>query len=264
VQVETHEDGQIYVITLNRPERLNAIGGGLNEGLYGAMTRFRDDPRGRVAILTGAGERAFCAGADLKESAERVAARERGEDVSPFISHGQLNHRLAERSNVWKPTIAAINGIAVAGGLLLALECDIRIAADHAQLGMTEARFNRAGSGWMAMLARHVGVGNALHLALWADQMWSAQRAYEVGLVQEVVPREQLMERAMEYAQRMLDMAPRSVRHIKQAVYRGFTMTAEEQEAFGSALDQGLHGMQDTIEGARAFAEKRRPRYTDS
>ena len=265
VLVETHDAGRIHVITLNRPERLNAIGGGLNEALYDAFTRFRDDLAARVAILTGAGDRAFCAGMDLKDSADRMAAIERGEQSGPLIPQATKSIApLSEGLGLWKPTIAAINGYAIAGGFNLAMQCDIRIAAEHARIGIAEARWNRKGAGWMAPLTRQIGLGNALQLVLWGDTQWTAQRAYEAGWVQEVVPRERLMETAMSYARRAVDMAPRSVRNIKETMYRAYYMTPEVAQAFGRAIEENIEGMQDTIEGARAFAEKRRPNYTDS
>jgi enoyl-CoA hydratase/carnithine racemase len=264
VKVDTYEGGKIHVLTLNRPHRMNAIGGGLMDALVDAFEAFRDDPQARVAILTGAG-RAFCAGQDLKESAERMAAIERGEASGPLIPQsGRSVAPLAEGLGVWKPTIAAINGFAVAGGFMLAMQCDIRIAAESARIGIAEARWNRKGGGWMAPVTRQIGLGNALQLILWGDTQWTAQRAYDAGWVQEVVPDDQLMPRAMEYAARAIDMAPRSVRNLKQALYRGYYMTPPVAQSFGVALEQNLEGMQDTIEGARAFAEKRRPNYLDA
>ncbi len=265
VLVDTEEGGKIYVITLNRPERMNAIGGGLRGALYDAFVRFRDDPVARVAIVTGAGDRAFCAGIDLKESGERIAAIERGEIEGTMFPEEQKGvSPLSESLGLWKPTIAAINGYAVAGGFMIAMQCDIRIASERARIGIAEVRWNRRGGGWMAPVTRQIGLGNALQLVLWGDTLWSAQRAYEAGWVQEVVPHDQLMEKAMEYAQRAVDMAPRAVRNIKQALYRGYYMTPEVAQSFGVGLEQNLEGMADTKEGAAAFNERRRPNFIDA
>jgi enoyl-CoA hydratase/carnithine racemase len=268
VRLDTHEGGRIYVITMNRPRQMNALGGGMVEGLFDAFTRFRDDPTARVAILTGAGERAFCAGADLKEPARpRKSTLEKDGQQAPEDSRGSGLLGLvpiAERLELWKPVIAAINGYAIAGGFMMAMQCDIRIMADHALIGIAETRWNRGGAWWMAPLTRQIGLGNALELALWGDTQYSAQRAYEIGWAQRVVPQAELMTTAMVYAERMLDLAPRSVANIKQMLYRGFNMEPSTAMTLGRWLEQNLAGMQDTVEGSTAFTEKRRPRFTNS
>ena len=263
VLLDIREQGKVYVITLNRPERLNAITAPMMWRLRDILEEYRDNKEARVAILTGAG-RAFCAGRDLKESAERMTAIERGELTGPMIPGNYSVDPLAESIGLWKPVIAAINGWAVAGGFMIAMQCDIRIASETAKVGMGSARFNRRGGSWMAPITRQLSLGNALELALWGDTQWTAQRAYEAGWVQRVVPPEQLMDCAMEYAMRAIDMAPQAVRNFKQAIYRGFYLPAELAKEMGSALDNSVEGMQDTVEGARAFAEKRKPNYIDA
>jgi enoyl-CoA hydratase/carnithine racemase len=266
VKVERHEDGKIFVITLNRPHRLNSIGDGLSEALYDAWAEFRDDPAARVAILTGAG-RAFCAGADLIQTAEtrQEAARDGGGARGTAAAGGRRSHTpLAEGMGLWKPTIAAVNGYAIAGGFMLAMQCDIRIMAEDARVGIAEVRWNMGGAGWMVPLTRQIGLGSAMELILWGDTQYDAERCYQLGWAQRVVPREQLMETAMDYAQRALDMAPRAVRNMKQALYRGFYMDPLSGQAYGGALEQNLGGMQDSIEGPLAFSEKRRPNFIDA
>lgn len=270
VLLEKREGGRIWVITLNRPERMNAIGGGMMESLVEMFLDFRDDMDARVAILTGAGERAFCVGFDLRDVAERRAAQARGEAAAPRQAPWGTPPRqpasivpLAEGLDVWKPVIGAVNGYAIAGGFMLAMQCDIRILAEHARVGVSEVRWN-LGSGWMAPITRQIGLGNALELCLWGDTQFTAQRAYEIGWAQRVVPTEQLMPVAMQYAERMLDMAPRAVRNVKQMIYRGFNRDPLESQRIGGWLIQNLGGMQDSAEGPRAFLEKRRPNYTDS
>ncbi len=265
VKVEKHEDGKIHVITLNRPHRMNSIGDGLSEALYDAWADFRDDPEARVAILTGAGDRAFCAGADLIATAETRQAAQAGRSTTrPPTGERKSPVPLAEGMGLWKPTIAAINGFAIAGGFMYAMQCDIRIMAEEARVGIAEVRWNMGGAGWMIPLTRQIGLGSALELILWGDTQYPAQRCYEIGWAQRVVPREQLMETAMEYAQRALYMAPRAVRNNKQALYRGYYMDPHQGQAYGSALEQNLTGMQDSIEGPLAFSEKRQPHFSDS
>ncbi len=263
VKVDILEDGGIYLITLNRPHRLNAIGDGLPEALYDAFVQYRDDPRARCAVLTGAG-RAFCAGADLINTAETREAERDGRDsgVAPIASGRKNAVPLSETLDLWKPTIAAINGWAVAGGFMYAMQCDIRIMSEEARVGIAEARWNMGGAGWMAPLTRQLGLGSALELTLWGDTQYDAKRCYEIGWVQRVVPHELLQETALEYARRMLYLAPTAVRNMKQALYRGYYMEPLMGSQYGQALEQNLLGTDDSIEGPKAFSEKRRPRFT--
>ena len=263
--IEKYEDDRIWVLTMNRPERMNALGGGMLEAMVEAFEAYRDDPKARVAILTGAGEKAFCAGADLKDTS---AARKKDGGTSSMSANTRHPIRklvpLSEGLDLWKPTIAAINGFAVAGGFMMAMQCDIRIIADHARIGIAETRWNMGGAGWMAPLTRQIGLGNALELSLWGDTQYTAQRAYEIGWAQRVVPADQLMPTAMEYATRMLDLAPRAVSNIKQMLYRGFNMDPVASSQVGAWLEQNLKGMHDSVEGPTAFAEKRRPKFIDA
>ena len=264
VKVDTHEYGKIWVITLNRPHRMNSIGGGLAQALTKAYEDYRDDPEARVAIVTGAGDRAFSAGADLIEASEQRQAAARGEEPAPPPPGRTLLAPLAEALNLWKPLIAAINGYALAGGFMIAMQADIRIMAEHARIGIAEVRWNMPGASWMVPITRQIGLANACELILWGDTQYTAQRAYEIGWVQRVVPADQLMSTAMEYAQRMLDMAPRAVRNNKEALYRGYYMDPLQGQAFGRALEHNLIGMQDSVEGPTAFSEKRRPNFIDA
>lgn len=262
VLLEKRADGRIWVVTLNRPERMNTIGGGMMERLVEIFLGYRDDPAARVAILTAAGDRAFCAGFDLRDVAARRASASAGARPAPPPRGPTTIVPLAEGLELWKPVIGAINGFAIAGGFMLAMQCDIRIMAEHARIGVSEVRWN-LGSAWMMPITRQIGLGNALEMCLWGDTQFTAQRAYEIGWAQRVVPKERLMAVAMEYADRMLDMAPRAVRNVKQMIYRGAYMDPLEGQRFGSALIQNLVGMQDSVEGPQAFLEKRRPNYID-
>ena len=268
VMVDKLEGGKIHLITMNRPHRMNSMGDGLPQGIYDAFIDYRDDPTARVAIITGAG-RAFSAGGDLiatsegrqtdTEQAATDRRRRRGIPAdSPSLSP------LSEGMGLWKPTIAAVNGYAIAGGFMIAMQCDIRVVAEEARVGIGEVRWNMGGAGWMVPVTRQVGLGNALELTLWGDTQWTGRHAFETGWAQAVVPLEQLMDKAMEYANRAIDMAPQAVRNNKEAMYRGYYMTPPVGEAFGAGLEQSLDGMQDSLEGPTAFSEKRRPNFTDS
>ena len=158
---------------------------------------------------------------------------------------------MSESMGLWKPTIAAINGFAIAGGFMMAMQCDIRVVADHARIGIAEVRWNMGGAGWMVPVTRQIGLGMALELCLWGDTQLTAERVYQIGWAQRVVPLDQLMETAMEYARRAIDQAPRAVRNNKQAIYRGFYMNPIEAQALGGALEQNLQGMQDSVGAQR-------------
>ncbi len=246
--------GRVVIMTMNRPESMNALNGELSNAIYDGWARFRDDDEAWVAILTGAGDRAFCAGADLKERT--------------LINSGKVKQvrgrrfpaPLCEALDLWKPTIAAINGYAIAGGWMMAQNCDIRLAAEHAEMGIAETMWNLPVAG-VHSLTRQLHLQHALEVALWGDRRITAQRAYEMGWVNRVVPKERLMDEAMEWAERMLYLAPREVRNIKEIIYRGFYMSAMEGASFARALEQNLVGMEDSIEGPRAFAEKRKPKF---
>ncbi|MYC01467.1 MAG: enoyl-CoA hydratase/isomerase family protein [Chloroflexi bacterium] len=264
VKVDKLEGGGIYLITLNRPHRLNSIGDGLGEALYDAFVEYRDDPNARCAVLTGAG-RAFCAGADLINTA---ATREAEREGRPSPVHVPDRRKsavpLSEALNLWKPTIAAINGWAVAGGFMFAMQCDIRIMSEEARVGIAEARWNMGGAGWMIPLTRQIGLGSAMELTLWGDTQYDAERCHQLGWVQRVVPQEMLLETSLAYARRMLYLAPRAVRNMKQALYRGYYMEPLMAQQFGAAIEQKLQGMNDSIEGPKAFSEKRLPNFTDT
>jgi len=248
-------DGRVVVMTMNRPDAMNALNGELSEALGEAWERFRDDEEAWVAIITGAGDKAFSAGADLKET-----TLIRTGQLKPVRRSRRSPFPMAEEINLWKPTIAAINGFAIAGGWAIAQLCDIRIAAEHAELGVSEVRWNMP-AGWLHPLTRQMHLGHALEIVLWGDRRITAQRAYEMGWVNRVVPGERLMDEAMEWAERILYLAPRDVRNLKEILYRGFYMSPTEGAAFARALEQNLTGMEDSIEGPRAFSEKRKPQF---
>ena len=242
---------RIVTITLNRPERMNALSVELMQRLVEAWQRFNEDGDVWVAVVTGAGDKVFCPGADLIEMKER---HEKGLGT-PKWPRFYL-------TGTWKPIIAAINGHAISGGWALAQACDIRIASEKAEFGIAETRWNMP-AGWVYSLTRQLHLGHALEIVLWGDARVSAQRAYEMGWVNRVVAQEKVMDEAMSWAERMLSLGPRCVRNLKEILYRGFYMVPEEAEAFYQALEVNLEGMEDSIEGPKAFAEKRKPIFHD-
>lgn len=247
----------IAYITLNRPEVMNAM----NLEMWGAMTeawlKVRDDPDVWTAIVTGAGDRAFSAGADLKELAElqpKIASGELPRDILPEITP-------MRGLEVYKPFIAAINGYALGGGLELALACDIRIAADNARLGLREVvQAIIPGMGGTQRLPRLVPFGIALEILMTGDWV-TAEEAYRIGLVNKVVPAAELMSAAEALANRINENGPLAVRMVKELAYRGVRMPLDEGIRLERSFAQNLYMTEDAKEGPLAFAMKRKPSY---
>ena len=242
-------------VTLNRPEVLNARNRRMREDLIHAVTAIRADPEVRVVIITGAGERSFSAGRDLKEAAQEkvgvVAARQAKMEISDTEMIARLN----------KPVIAAINGFALGGGCELALACDIRVAVEGAKLGLPEvSRGMIPGSGGTQRLSRVVGLGKALELIL-TGSVIDAGEACRIGLVNKVVPREGLMAAAEEYATAIATKAPVAVVFAKEAVREGYEMSLDDGLRLETDLSALLRTTEDIKEGARAFVEKRAPQW---
>jgi methylglutaconyl-CoA hydratase len=253
VSYELQENG-IAIVTLNRPEAANALSTSLlNElsELLGDLA-FRKDIR--VVIVTGAGEKVFCAGADLKE---RAGMNET--EVRKTVA--LIRETINQVEQLPQPVIAVLNGSAFGGGLELALACDIRVAVDTAQLGLTETSLGIIpGAGGTQRLPRLIGKGKAKELIFTAKRI-TAQEAAQIGLVEYVVPRAQLMEKALEIAGQIAVNAPIAVRQAKLAVNRGLDVDL----ATGLRLEQMAYEVtiptKDRLEGLQAFKEKRKPVY---
>jgi enoyl-CoA hydratase/carnithine racemase len=249
MKVLFEKKGPIAYVTINRPERLNAC----DFEAYGMLAKiwreFRDDARLRVAILTGTGERAFCAGSDIKDNYVARPGEEPPE--SPF----ELMYDL------YKPIIAAINGHANGGGLEQALACDIRVAADHAQFGLGEVRLGwLPGGGGTQRLPRLIPLGRALEM-LYTGNRIGAQEALRLGLADYVVPLAELMPKCEAIAAEICKSAPLAVSRIKQAALRGLDQPLRDGLKLERELYTWLQGTEDAREGARAFAEKRPPNW---
>jgi enoyl-CoA hydratase len=247
------KDEEIVVITLNRPEALNSINRQLKQELNEAITRFDRDDKVRVAIITGAG-RAFCAGRDLKERAADNAA-----GVQARATDSMGTESLAWFEHTWKPMIAAINGYAMAGGWAIAQICDLRIAAEDAMMGITEARWSLLPP-FATALPKLIPVAAALELVMTAKPI-TAQRAYEIGFVNKIVPKERLMDEAKALARQVTENAPLSLRYFKELAYRGLDMSEPALAALTRHIYDQLLRTEDSKEGPRAFAEKRKPQW---
>jgi enoyl-CoA hydratase len=248
VLFDARDDG-IAVITLNRPEARNALGKDIREGLFTAWDRFERDPALRVAILTGSGEKAFCAGGDLKEMTElRLTVPPR--DMFPVPG---------DNIEVSKPTIAAVNGVAFAGGWMIAQACDLCVASTRAQFAITEVKVGRS-SPWAAPLIHMIPQRIMMEIVLTGKPI-TAQRAYEIGLVNRLVEPEGLMAAALALAAEILDGAPLSVRAARETVMLSTEMGRSAALRAARHASEYAYRSEDAQEGPKAFAEKRRPRW---
>jgi enoyl-CoA hydratase/carnithine racemase len=246
--VDYQKESKIFIITLNRPEALNAQNAQFHRELGQALIEFRDDPDLWVAIVHGAGN-AFSAGADIKEF--RPVSEENAQVAEPRIRAEQI----------WKPFIAAIHGYCLGGGLQLAMEFDLRIAADNARFGYPEARIGfMPGSHCTLRLPRLIARTHVMELMFLGKQI-DAHDAYRMGLINRVVEPDQLMPAARKWAETICEAGPLGIRAIKEAIIKGYNMTWEEGLKLEAELIRRVRSSEDYLEGARAFAEKRKPIY---
>lgn len=254
--VRYEQQDRIVTITINRPEAMNAIDPETHEALIAAWTRFRDDDSAWVAILTGAGEQAFSAGADLKKF---VPVEFAGRDDAAHNTFGLGG--ITRGLEIWKPMIAAINGFCLAGGLEQALACDLRIAAPHARFGLTEVRWAiMPGAGGTQRLPRAVPLAKAMEMILTAEHV-TAEEALRLGLVNKVVPLPELMPAARALAALLCERGPLALRAAKEAVIRGLSLPLADGLRLEAFLSGVLRRTEDAIEGPKAFAEKRKPAF---
>jgi len=237
------KQGNVVTITLNRPDALNSINRQLRRELSDAITQFDGDEDAFVAIITGAG-RAFCAGRDLKER-----TNDNAEGIQARASQSMSSDRPYMWPQTWKPLIAAVNGYALAGGWSIAQMCDLRVASEDAQLGISETK-------WSKMIS----LPAVLELVFTAAPI-SAQRAYEIGFVNRVVPADKLMEEAMALANQIAENAPLAVQAFKELAYRGQNMSTQDISALTYHMYDQLLTTEDSKEGPKAFAEKRKPQW---
>jgi E-phenylitaconyl-CoA hydratase len=246
--------GRIAYITLNRPEARNAMNFEVWDGLVKAWMEIRDNPDIWAAIVTGAGDKAFSAGQDLKEVVEWMT---KPADQRPAQPIPEVNPMRGLQT--WKPIIAAINGICTGGGLELAMACDIRIAADNARLGLAEAKQSVIpGNSGTQKLIRLVPFGRALEMLMTGDFI-DAQEAHRIGLVNRVVPFDRLLPEAETLANQICQNGPLAVRAVKELAYRGIEMSLTEGLRLEVEIGQRLALSEDAKEGPRAFTEKRKP-----
>ncbi len=256
--IDVRLDGNVAVLTINRPDRMNAIGGMMHEGIEEALVLFNRDERVRAIVITGAGERAFCAGADVKDMASRADS---GEVRS--LGHILRNAKWLIQNflNVEAPIVAAINGDAVGLGATIALMCDITIMADTARIGDTHVKVGLvAGDGGALMWPYLIGMNRAKEL-LMTGRLVKADEAARIGLVNRVVPKAKLMEESMAMARELAGGAPLAVRWTKMSLNQHIWQQVINTHHFALGVESLSMASEDLKEGARAFAEKRPPQW---
>ena len=237
---------RVAYMTLNRPAQMNAQNQELRDTLVGALVDFDNNPEVSAAIVTGAGGRAFSAGMDLKERAQQNASG------AKVVRAGW--------PEVTKPVIAAIDGYCVAAGLELALWCDIRIATPKSEFGLPEPRWSLLAGYGLHNLNRMVPLGEALHMQLTGDRI-GAERAYQIGLIQRLVPEEQLMDEARKIADSVALCAPLAVQAIKKIVMTGKNLPIDYSWRLSEPIQRQIDATEDAKEGPKAFSEKRPPQW---
>ena len=250
--------GPVAVLTINRPERMNAMDSAAHLALSDALDRLAEDEAVRVIILTGAGERAFSAGRDLKELAADVTDEER----AVIDARWARTTRLTDRFDYPKPLIAAVRGVAFGGGFEIALACDLIIASEDAQFALPEPKrglipFAGGVHRLPRAIPRHAAMGYLL-----TGRTMGAGRAYELGLVNEVVPAAELMATAEQWAAEIVACAPLAIASIRQCVARGIALPLRDAMSLDYPAETIRRTSEDSIEGPRAFAERRAPRWT--
>ena len=251
-------DGRTARVTLNRPEAMNALDPDLINSLAAIWTEIRDNPDIWVGIVTGAGDRAFCAGADLKKT---IPTRPGAQGVNWPVFQPNLRNTIDGGMQIWKPMIAAVNGYCLGAGLTLLSVCDLRVAAEHAQFGLPEViRGIVPTLGATQRLTRQLPWSAAMELLLLGEHL-DAQRAYEIGLVNRVAAAEDVLPTAQAWADRLCAGAPLTQRAIKEAAVRGQSLPFEEGLRLEELLSAHIRKTADAQEGPAAFAAKRPPVY---
>ena len=247
--------GGVAFIRFNRPDKLNAMNSKMKDEIIAVLNEFEENDAVRVVVFTGQGDKAFVAGADINEFKDRTALEQWDLYQQPFL------YDAIDRFP--KPLIAMINGYCLGGGCELILACDIRIASEKAQIGQPEINIGIIpGGGGSQRLPRLVGYGKAMQLILTGDRI-SAQEAHRIGLVDEVVPHDQLEAKTLDVATKIAEKSPIAVRLAKEAVKAALRMPLAEGLRYEQSLFSLVFTTDDKNEGVRAFLEKRKPQWSD-
>ena len=259
VLYETH--GHVRLITLNRPAKMNSLDFEANDALIERWREFDADPEARVAVVTGAGDKAFCAGADLK-TYTMAFARTPAPEFRRKYTNGPGFGGITRNLDIFKPIVAAVNGYAVSGGLELALACDVRWCSTNARFGLQDVQWGfHACDGGLIRLKEITGLGNAMEMVLSGD-LFDAEHAHRIGLVNRIVAQDRLLEEAMACAEKLASRAPLAQRLAKEVVHRAHGMPMDEALRLESTSFRNLAHTEDLAEGNAAFRERRPARFT--
>ena len=255
--ISVDKQEQLTTITINRPDAMNSINPPTSQELDQALNEFRDDPNAWVCILTGAGEKAFSAGNDLKYQAQHGQEETRKGFAQCSGGFGGLTARF----DTFKPIIAAVNGMALGGGFEMAMSCDIILASEQASFGLPEPRVGLIpGAGGVHMLPRQIPYHLAMGMIMTSKRI-SAQEAAQYGLVNEVASHEQLLSSAQSWAEEILKAAPLSIRACKEATLKGYNLPLDQAMSTQFPEEEKMRNSEDIVEGPKAFAEKRQPQW---
>lgn len=252
--------GAVRLITIDRPARMNSLDFEANDSLVEAWREFDRDDEAFVAVVTGAGDTAFCAGADLKTYTMDFARRPAPEFRQRF-TNGPGFGGITRNLDVFKPIVAAVNGYAISGGFELALACDLRFCSPNAEFALQDAKWGfHACDGGLIRLPQIVGMGHAMEIILSGDRV-NAEHAYRIGLVNRVVPQPELLQFSLDYAQMLARRSPLSHRFAKEVVKRSVGMHMDEALRLESRSFYDVGLTEDLAEGTTAFRERREARF---
>ncbi|MEM6498226.1 MAG: enoyl-CoA hydratase/isomerase family protein [Pseudomonadota bacterium] len=250
------QQGGVWLIKINRPDRMNSLDFAAHDELVDTWLKFRDDDSARIAVLTGAGEKSFCAGADLKTYTIAFATTPPHEFRQKWVDGYGLGG-ITRGLHIDKPIIAAVNGFAISGGLEIALACDLRFCAPQAEFGLQDSKWGfHACDGGLVRLPRIVGHGNAMEMILSGERI-DAEHALRIGLVNRIWPAEELLPKTLKYAQMLASRAPLSHRFAKNVMRRMDGLTQEEALKAEVSSFYDLGQSQDLKEGTASFKERR-------
>lgn len=258
IRIDRH--GPVWLLTIDRPAKMNSLDFGAHYELVEAWKTFDADPAARVGVITGAGDTAFCAGADLKTYTMNFATRDPHEFRDEFVDGYGLGG-ITRGLDIDKPLIAAVNGYAVSGGLEIALACDLRFAADTARFGLQDTKWGfHACDGALIRLPGIVGMGATMEMVLSGDLIDAAE-AHRIGLVNRVLPAASLLDHTLENAAEIATRAPLAIRYAKQVLRRTRAMALDEALKLEVASFHDLGRSRDLAEGTAAFAERRPAKF---
>lgn len=256
IRLDKHAGGRVWLVTIHRPEKMNSLDFAAHDEMVEIWKAFASDGEARVGVVTGAGDTAFCAGADLKTYTMTFAHTPAPEFRARFVEGYGLGG-ITRGLDIDKPLIAAVNGYAISGGLEIALACDLHFASDNAMFALQDAKWGfHACDGGLVRLPMIIGLGNAMEMILSGDQI-DAEHTLRIGLINRLWPRGELLPRSLEYAEKLATRAPLSHRFTKNTIRRMVGMAFDEQlkQEIRSFYDLGRSS--DLAEGTQAFAERR-------